>query len=263
MPGLCYICNDENVAKYIHTPVEGGECVICHSPHSSPNPALLVTSPVASLCFECHDAEIAENIFNHQPVGEGNCQSCHNPHKSNNRSLLKSKMPGLCFSCHEKSGQELTAKNVHPPFEDDCRNCHLVHGSSEKKLLDQTGIEMCYNCHDDVKESIEKNSIVHGAVNKKSACINCHSPHASMLDKYLLDETTKLCLKCHNKSITTEKRLAKWRAEIERYRSADDLCPPALFGKRREDRDRFNLRHAEFHLSFVVAHRQEAFGNGP
>ncbi|MCD4658014.1 MAG: OmpA family protein, partial [Planctomycetes bacterium] len=206
MPGLCYICHEDIERKYTHAPVEGGECVVCHSPHSSSNSGLLLTIPVANLCFECHDTEITENKINHQPVSEGNCQSCHDPHKSNERSLLKSEMPGLCFSCHEKSGQEMTAKHIHPPFEDDCRNCHAVHGSSEKNLIDQTGIDLCYNCHDDVKESIGKHQIVHKAVNEKSACMNCHSPHASLQKKFLVAESKELCLQCHNKSIATETR---------------------------------------------------------
>ena len=207
MPGLCFICHEEFQGKIIHAPVEAGECVFCHSPHSSSNPALLKVIPTADLCFECHDAEITENKFNHQPVSEGNCQTCHNPHKSNERSLLKSEMPGLCFSCHEKSGQEMTAKYIHPPFEDDCRNCHTVHGSSEKNLIDQTGIDLCYNCHDNVKESIENHPIVHEAVNEKSACMNCHSPHASSREKYLVSESIELCLQCHNKLIKTDTRL--------------------------------------------------------
>lgn len=52
--------------------------------------------------------------------------------------------------------------------------------------------------------------------------------------------------------ITTEEGLAELKTAIDRYKSADDLCPHPLFGNSREDWDRFNLRHAELHLSFVV-----------
>lgn len=53
-------------------------------------------------------------------------------------------------------------------------------------------------------------------------------------------------------SITTEEGLTELRNAIDRYKSAVDLCPHPLFGSSREDWDRFNFRHAELHLSFVV-----------
>ena len=53
-------------------------------------------------------------------------------------------------------------------------------------------------------------------------------------------------------SITTEEGLAELQAAINRYNSTEDLCPHPLFGSSRRDWDRFNLRHAELHLSFVV-----------
>ncbi len=53
-------------------------------------------------------------------------------------------------------------------------------------------------------------------------------------------------------SITTEAGLAELKAAIDRYKSADGLCPHPLFGNSPEDWDRFNFRHAELHLSFVV-----------
>jgi hypothetical protein len=53
-------------------------------------------------------------------------------------------------------------------------------------------------------------------------------------------------------SITTEEGLSELKKAIDRYRSMDDLCPHPLFGNSRGDWDRFNFRHAELHLSFVV-----------
>ena len=217
MPGLCFTCHDENDGKNVHAPVESGDCIICHSPHSSPNPSLLVATPTSKLCYDCHDPEISKNNITHQPVREGNCQSCHDPHKSNESSLLKSKMPELCFDCHEKSMQEMTLKYIHPPFEDDCKNCHNVHGSSEPGLLAQTGLDLCYGCHDGLKESIKASSIIHKPVYEKRACMNCHSPHASSQDKYIIMETKELCLSCHNKSISTETRkLSNIRKKLDK-----------------------------------------------
>ncbi len=53
--------------------------------------------------------------------------------------------------------------------------------------------------------------------------------------------------------VSAEDGLAEFRAAIGRYKSADKLHPHPGFGEiGREGWDRFNLRHAELHLSFVV-----------
>jgi hypothetical protein len=54
-------------------------------------------------------------------------------------------------------------------------------------------------------------------------------------------------------SVSIEEGLAELRTAIERYKSAEKLQPHPGFGRiSREDWDRFSLRHAELHLSFVV-----------
>ncbi len=206
MPDLCYMCHEESQGKNAHAPVESGECNACHSVHSSENQGLLLIAPTSKLCFECHDAEIANNKVNHYPVGEGDCQACHDPHKSDQSSLLKSEMPALCFSCHEETAQEMTTEYIHPPFEDACNNCHSPHGSTQKYLMDQSVQELCYMCHDDIMVSVDTLPYVHGIVNEKKTCTNCHSPHASAQEKFLISEGKELCLGCHNKIISTESR---------------------------------------------------------
>ncbi|MCF6342567.1 MAG: hypothetical protein L3J31_07170 [Bacteroidales bacterium] len=196
MPDLCYMCHDENTEKNIHAPVEAGECVMCHSPHSSPNSALLLASPIASLCFECHDRdEIMKHNVEHAAVSEGDCQNCHNPHQSNNPSLLNAPMPTLCFDCHEEIIQGQTAKYLHAPVEDDCRNCHFVHGSKEKKLLDQSVPDLCFECHD--QEEIMKHNVMHQPV-EDGNCLDCHNPHQSDQRAMLQSSLPDLCFTCHD-----------------------------------------------------------------
>jgi predicted CXXCH cytochrome family protein len=89
-----------------------GDCLTCHSPHSSPQ-AKLTKKDIFSLCTGCH----TEYTMNH-PVGrhplrftvvpttneEISCASCHDPHGSENKSLMK--VPGgrmtICLQCHQK-----------------------------------------------------------------------------------------------------------------------------------------------------------------
>ncbi len=53
--------------------------------------------------------------------------------------------------------------------------------------------------------------------------------------------------------VTDESGVAELRTAIDRYKSADKLFPHPGFGNiPRHDWDRFHLRHAELHLSFVV-----------
>ncbi len=196
LPALCYMCHDENTRKHIHPPVEAGECVMCHSPHSSSNPTLLLASPVADLCFECHDRdEIMKHDVAHPPVSEGECQYCHNPHQSDNRSLLNEPIPNLCFECHEEIIQGKTAKYLHAPVEDDCRNCHQVHGSKKQSLLDLTTPDLCFECHD--RDEIMNHNVEHPPVSE-GECLFCHNPHQSDYRPILESQMPELCFNCHD-----------------------------------------------------------------
>ncbi len=220
IPGLCFMCHEEASEKYVHAAFEGGECMMCHSPHSSQYEHLLLANPVSSLCFECHDEEIALHKNKHKPVSDGNCVSCHNPHQSKNRLLLQKPMPALCFSCHDKEKQEMNEKNIHPPFEDDCRNCHMVHGSKEKNLLDFKTQDLCFECHDDVNEAMKTQPVVHGALTAKNTCVGCHSPHASNQDMFLIKENVDLCLSCHYRTYTNnERKLSNIKKKVKKGKS--------------------------------------------
>ena len=54
-------------------------------------------------------------------------------------------------------------------------------------------------------------------------------------------------------SFTTQEGLAELRTAIDRYKSTEKLSPHPAFGDIGHDGwNRFNFRHAELHLSFVV-----------
>jgi len=106
-------------SEFIHGPVNEG-CDICHDPHASKNPNLLVKNfPVGSyapanlssfaLCFNCHKSDIIElersktvtnfrdgdrNMhFLHTNGNRGrNCTTCHDMHASKNEHLIEDKV---------------------------------------------------------------------------------------------------------------------------------------------------------------------------
>ncbi|HYA87951.1 MAG TPA: cytochrome c3 family protein [Nitrospirota bacterium] len=85
---LCLNCHNLNIRKkYIHGPVASGGCRVCHNPHGSGKPFLLVDEP-RTFCFYCHDpVEIGSREVHKDSVGT-QCTECHNPHASDNDFLL-------------------------------------------------------------------------------------------------------------------------------------------------------------------------------
>ncbi|HDZ11505.1 MAG TPA: hypothetical protein ENH53_04755, partial [Bacteroidetes bacterium] len=85
---LCLICHDDKTdAKYVHPPVEEGECLDCHNPHGTKNKYLLLKTGQA-LCFQCHDESEIKNT-EHRVIGKEACTVCHNPHNSDNQYFLR------------------------------------------------------------------------------------------------------------------------------------------------------------------------------
>ena len=73
-------------ALWIHGPVSNGYCIVCHAPHASPEPYLLLKKP-DELCAECHAAGLIVNKAMHQDRAD--CTACHNPHVGKDSRLLK------------------------------------------------------------------------------------------------------------------------------------------------------------------------------
>jgi predicted CXXCH cytochrome family protein len=85
---LCFRCHRLRVEKkYVHGPLASGGCLVCHDPHASRYPRLLV-SDSDSFCFHCHEAERVARIEGHAGL-QGGCTQCHDAHASDERFLLK------------------------------------------------------------------------------------------------------------------------------------------------------------------------------
>ncbi len=210
LPELCYDCHDEkNTQKYVHDPVDEGDCTECHSPHASPNEFMLEEWPQVNLCETCHDSEMWETKVKHGALKEGKCTECHNPHQSEFAKLLKKATPELCYSCHQDQETQSQMAAVHSPFEDGCLDCHLPHGAKQKKLLVNKPPLLCYDCHDDIQSDLEEAKVVHAPATDKKACLNCHSPHATEYSSLMLKEEYQLCYSCHDREIEEDGRTIK------------------------------------------------------
>ncbi len=89
---LCTECHTYKSAQrayeeglWLHGPVAEGNCVICHSPHESPNPYLLRVKS-EEICIGCHSEGYIVNTAVHS--GSRDCLSCHNPHLGKDMLLL-------------------------------------------------------------------------------------------------------------------------------------------------------------------------------
>ena len=85
---LCFQCHTLNIKKkYIHGPLASGGCKICHAPHGSNYPFLLISEP-KEFCLHCHSRKDILMRDVHRETDE-QCTVCHDAHSSDNAYLLK------------------------------------------------------------------------------------------------------------------------------------------------------------------------------
>lgn len=164
---LCYDCHKDKIGEfsqdYIHGPVAGGSCTICHNPHGSQYDNNLI-NPTEVLCSTCHIVvDEARNFrIQHNPFEHGHCNECHDPHSTNNKWVLIKTTQKLCISCHDESG---ALRNHDHPFDVKPKK-KLV---TDLKLTDRGYLE----------------------------CLTCHDPHASNAEHLLRTNQEYTCLGCH------------------------------------------------------------------
>jgi predicted CXXCH cytochrome family protein len=164
---------------------------------------------VEKKCIDCH-TKVTSKKIKHKPVAEG-CDKCHisngqkHPQEDVEGFVLTKKIPLLCFSCHKNQYKE---SSVHKPVgEGDCLSCHPAHSADEAHLTALPSPKQCYFCHTELKDTVSKASVLHGAMNDSLSCLVCHSPHASSQKKILLLEEKALCFSCHDKPVKKEARV--------------------------------------------------------
>jgi predicted CXXCH cytochrome family protein len=210
METLCFDCHDapdENLMS--HSPFTDGECVACHSPHSSDNPSLLKAESLDELCAACHSIDNMENTFKHGPVISGQCNICHSPHQSAIASLLKEESPKLCFNCHTDNEEMLKLTTVHAAYEGSCLDCHVPHNSKDDYLIKTDIKTLCIDCHDDIGSDMNTAKTTHKIIDQGKSCVECHLPHATQTKALLVQEGNALCYSCHNKEYKSKGRTLK------------------------------------------------------
>jgi len=168
----CYKCHRDKVQQFnqefIHGPVAGGSCAVCHDPHGSPFSHSLINVEEV-LCFSCHEFghEMKELPIQHKPFLEGKCGVCHDPHATSNRWILAKSSEKLCFECHSP-GEGNFKNHTHP-----------------------------YN----VKPKRRTTSSVELSEFGTLECISCHNPHASQSEHLLRCVQDNTCQGCHTEKI--------------------------------------------------------------
>lgn len=102
-PG-CFQCHSNKRGPFVfeHAPVRNEPCTICHEPHGSANPRMMIRHEVANLCLECHSniqspprattaGGVAIATHDLRQPRWRNCTACHQKvHGSNvNGALLR------------------------------------------------------------------------------------------------------------------------------------------------------------------------------
>ncbi len=166
----CFFCHKDKIQsfdqEFVHGPVAGGACTVCHNPHGSGYDKSLVSAQEI-LCFSCHEftQEMKEMMVQHRPFETGRCSSCHDPHATSNKWVLVKSSETVCLTCHNKDdlGMEFHRHpfNVKPKRHLntdlelsstgrlECLSCHNPHASQTKHLLRVTNKFICVGCHAD------------------------------------------------------------------------------------------------------------------
>jgi predicted CXXCH cytochrome family protein len=85
---LCTYCHVFDLAgKKVHGPLASGGCTVCHDPHESQNPMVLVAN-AREFCLYCHERKDLVKQDAHADM-QLECTLCHDAHSSKNASLLK------------------------------------------------------------------------------------------------------------------------------------------------------------------------------
>lgn len=204
---LCALCHAEVAkGKVIHPPTAEGNCLHCHNPHGTDNPALLAMGQTGQqkLCLECHEGKIMAAKFQHGPVGLGVCTYCHNPHSAEEKGLLRESQENLCLSCHADFRKNLAESPViHTPLKKQgCLTCHSPHGSQFPHLLAEAGQNFCFTCHRELETKIDKARSKHAALGLDKQCDTCHLPHFSEEKSLLRKNEKALCFTCHGNNVS-------------------------------------------------------------
>ncbi|MGB6854376.1 MAG: cytochrome c3 family protein [Thermoanaerobaculia bacterium] len=162
MNELCGGCHESTViesrqAAFPHVPAGGGECEVCHNPHTGDGGGLL-RKEMQALCTECHNPGGAKSgeegrHLTHQGF---ECTTCHQPHGGDQPLLFAADSVELCGRCHTHEhgvrhplGEETRDPRTGNPMT--CLSCHGIHESPGEFYLFEADQKMlCIGCHNEL-----------------------------------------------------------------------------------------------------------------
>ena len=234
----CHVDLQDTVKKpFVHTPLKKGDCVGCHSPHTSSHGKLLAAE-TGNICSLCHKGMIpaaARSV--HKVVAEGNCMKCHDPHASTIKYNLVKGGNDLCFGCHKEMGETVAkAKFKHSPVGKGCLTCHDPHASAKGPFLLKNDVPaLCVGCHKTDKPLFMKAHMNYPVAN--SRCTSCHDPHGSDVAGILYNNvhkpvSRKMCNQCHEEP-TSATPLKMKRVGMETCKACHSDMLTRTLGKNR------------------------------
>jgi len=97
-------------------------------------------------CLECHEDKTKGKAV-HSAIQMG-CSTCHSVKTEGEATTVELVAPKseLCFTCHEKSKEQVS----HKPYQQgQCTTCHDPHTSDFAKQTRAEGNQLCLACHRD------------------------------------------------------------------------------------------------------------------
>lgn len=234
----CHTAFKDKLAKpFVHTPLKQGDCVGCHSPHSSSHGKLLAAD-LSKICASCHGTMVATGAKSvHKVVAEGSCMKCHDPHSADSKFNLVKGGNDLCFTCHKEMGETIAkVKFKHNPVTKGCLTCHDPHASGKAgSLLKDSVPALCIGCHKTDRPNFAKAHMNYPVATAR--CTGCHDPHGSNVAGILYNNVHKpvlarMCNQCHEDAASPNPLKTK-KVSYELCRGCHSDMVNATFAKNR------------------------------
>jgi predicted CXXCH cytochrome family protein len=186
-------------------------------------------------CLECHDDKSKGKAV-HSAMQMG-CSTCHNVKSDGTTTTVELVAPKneLCFTCHEKSKEEV----LHQPYEQGrCTVCHSPHSSDFPKQTRAAGNALCLGCH--AERNVAGDKVALFAAQEIPAAefaaipkilpneqAQIGHPFASHPVSGMADPTNPAqkisCLSCHDQHASSQEHLIRTAKDAKTGKDAD-IC---------------------------------------
>jgi predicted CXXCH cytochrome family protein len=146
---LCFSCHAKSTEKVLHEPYSQGNCIVCHSPHSSDQPNQLLASTQV-LCMGCHvrGGLKVDKLRRRAAFPWGATLGLDQLKGLKTLGLNKALSANHPVIGHPISGPNTAAGNGVGQV--NCLSCHQAHHSVRRNLLPARFVSqtaLCESCH--------------------------------------------------------------------------------------------------------------------